>query len=138
MEVCIVIEIAKNNNYSLSVDTGKNRLYIKCIGFWNEVSIVDNYMTDQKKALAMLKPNFTAVADMLEFKPLPKELEEKERNLQKELAVSGMYKVAEILPDSVIAAIQLKNVTTTTNMPNRQFSSQADGEKWLDEELKKL
>ncbi len=132
------IEVAKNQLYSLLVDTSKNRLYIKITGFWEKESSVDSYIADQKKAIEQLKPNFTVVADMREFKTLPQELVPKQESSQKDLAEAGMYRVAEILPGSVIASMQLERVTRKTHMPNNQFSSQEEGEKWLNDELEKI
>jgi hypothetical protein len=57
----------------------------------------------------------------------------------KDLTAAGMYRVAEILPTSSVASMQLDRVTKKIDgMHNNQFDSPEEGEKWLDDELKKI
>jgi hypothetical protein len=38
----IMKEIAKTNFYTIGIDTAENRLYLKVIGFWNDLSLASN------------------------------------------------------------------------------------------------
>ncbi len=124
--------IASNANYDLGVDTEKNRLHIVCKGFWAKEEIVDQFVAHQKEAISHVKSGFTVVADMREFKTLPLTLVEKQQKSHMDLVNAGMFKVAEILPQSAIAKSQLNKVTESSNMPNMKFADYAEGEKWLD------
>ena len=128
--------IASNTNYDLSVDSEKNRLHIACKGFWAKGEIVDQYIVDQKEAINYLKSGFTVVADMRNFKTLPLDLVEKQQKSHMDLVDAGMFKVAEILPQSAIAKSQLNKVTETSSMPNMQFAEISEGESWLDAQSK--
>lgn len=128
-------QIVSNQNFTIKVNDQKNRLYATFYGFWNEEKIMDDYMANLKKALTHLNRNFTLVADLRLFRTLPKELVNKQKKSMEILAAAGIYKVAEVLPESVIASIQLKQSATETNMPNKQFSEILSAEKWLDSEV---
>lgn len=131
-------EIVNNNYYKINVDIGKNRIYASFHGFWGELRIMEDYLTSLDKAISNVKKNFTLVADLNDFKTLPTELIPKQKLAMQMLGKAGMYRVAELLPASVISKMQVSSSAKETNMPNRQFSSIVDGEKWLDEEIKKL
>ncbi|WP_439183859.1 hypothetical protein [Carboxylicivirga taeanensis] len=124
--------ITTNVNYDLGIDLEKNRLHIVCKGFWSKGEIVDQFIAHQKEALSYLKSGFTVVADMREFKTLPLDLVDKQQQSHADLVKAGMFKVAEILPQSAIAKSQLNKVTDSSKMPNMKFSDYAEGEKWLD------
>jgi hypothetical protein len=130
--------IATNDYFSVKVDVSKNRVYASFHGFWAKMEIMEDYLTNLKKALAKINRNFTLVADLRDFQTLPQNLIPKQAEAMTLLAGSGIYKVAEILPKSVIASMQLKQTASKTNMPNQQFPSIPEGENWLDEEVKKL
>ncbi len=123
--------IAGNGFFDLSVDQEKNRLFITSKGFWTD-DIVDEYAKNQTIAIEKLKKGFTVVADMRTFKTLSQDLVKKQEKTHIELVEAGMYKVAEILPGSVIASMQLKQVTAKNDIPNKQFSTIEEGEAWLD------
>ncbi len=130
--------IASTQFYTLITDETKNRIFIQLNGFWTEEKIINDYGLALDQAIAKMKPNFTLVVNLTKFKTLPSELVPKQQASMRALAEGGMYKVAEILPASAIAAMQLKTSTRSEQMPNKQFATEKDGEKWLDEELKKL
>ncbi len=124
--------IGSTEFFSVEVDDAKNRMYTTFHGFWKEMSIMDDYRTNLHTAIKRMKANFTLVADLRDFKTLPPELIPKQKQCMEDLAKGGMFKVAVILPASAISGMQLKKSMTDTNMPERQFGSVADGEKWLD------
>ncbi|WP_430810750.1 MULTISPECIES: hypothetical protein [unclassified Carboxylicivirga] len=128
--------VVSNANYELSVDGEKNRLYILCKGFWAKAEVVDQYAADQATALSQVKSGFTVVADMRELKTLPLDLVPKQQETQVALAQAGMFKVAEIVPQSAIAKSQLGKVTKSSNMPKMEFADYAEAEAWLDAQTK--
>ena len=75
---------------------------------------------------------------MITFKTLPAEQIPKQKESLRLFMEAGLFKVAEILPKSVIASMQLKGATGHVNVPNRQFASIVEGEKWLNDEMKKV
>lgn len=131
-------EIVSTQYFELAVDGRKNRLYITSKGFWNTEAIVDEYWKFQTEALKQLKPNFTVVADMCEFKILPQDLVPKQKQTQLDLANAGLYKVAVIVPGSAVAGSQLKNVVKDTKMPEEKFSNIVEAESWLDKAVLEL
>jgi hypothetical protein len=130
--------IVSNKYFEIQVDLSKNRIYATFIGFWPEMNIMLDYQSNLKTALSKVEPNFTMVAHLVQFKTLPASLLEKQQESMLIIAKAGLYKVAEILPESIIANIQLSNSAANTNMPSRQFSAIDQAEAWLDEEVKKL
>jgi len=131
-------QITTNQFYDLAVDVSKNRLYITSKGFWNKGEIIEEYHKCQTQALKHVKPNFTVVADMREFKILPQDLVPKQEATQKDLANAGMYRVACIVPASAVANFQIRDVAKGTEMPEQRFAVMSEGEDWLDTELSKL
>ncbi len=131
-------QIASSQYYDLAVDVSKNRLYITSKGFWNKGEIIDAYHQCQTEALTHVKPNFTLVADMRDFKILPQDLVPKQEATHKDLAKAGMYRVACIVPASAVANFQLRDVAKGTEMPEQRFAVMSEGEAWLDAESGKL
>jgi hypothetical protein len=127
-------EIAKTNFYTIGIDTAENRLYLKVIGFWNDLSLVSNYPDDIKKASQELTPGFTVLADLTEMKPMPKEVGPLYERAQKILVKSGLKKTAEILPESAILKMQVKKFARSSEMPKAEFHSKEEAEAWLDTE----
>jgi len=127
-----------NEYLELKVDVQKNRIYGTYLGFWSQNSIMDDLFTNLQKAIDMVKKNYTFVADLRNFSVLPQALVPRQVEAMKMMNSQGLYRVAEILPQSIVAGMQLKQNANKTNMPNKQFSSIPEGEKWLDEETKKL
>ena len=131
-------QIASNQNFTIKVNTQKNRMYATFNGFWGDEKIIDDYIENMKTALTSLQRNFTLVADLRMFKTLPKELVDKQKQSMQVLASAGIFKVAEIVPQSVIASMQLDQSASESNMPNRQFADVPSGERWLDMEIAAL
>ncbi len=130
-------KVASSEFFEIKVNSPKNRLYLTQRKFWNK-KVMDDYINQIDKAISSMNNNFTLVTDLREFKALHSELVESSRVVMRKLSEGGMYKVAEILPESVISKMQLDQSTKATNMPNKQFSSVPEGEKWLDAEVQKL
>ena len=125
-------QIASNEYFSVFVDESKNRIYATFNGFWSQMKIMDDYRSNLPVAFKRIKPNFTLIADLRNFKTLPPDLIPKQKQSMEDFAKAGMFKVAVILPGSAISGMQLKQSMNDTKMPERQFSTVDEGEKWLD------
>jgi hypothetical protein len=127
-------EIAKTNFYTMEVDTVKNRLYLKIIGFWSDPSLVPNYLADIKKAAQALTIGFTVLTDLTEMKTAPQEVGELHARAQKILVNFGLKKTAEIVPGSVILKMQVKKFGKISEIQKEQFHSAEEAEAWLEVE----
>ena len=130
-------EIASNEFFDVKVDLQKNRIFNSNHNFWTS-EVMDNYLISMDKAMSMVQKNFTLVVDLRKLKTFSPELAESSKQMMIKLNQAGLYKVAEILPESAITKMQLNKSTKTTNMPNQQFSEVSAGETWLDAEVQKL
>ena len=123
--------VKSNQHFEFAVDSEINRLYIKCVGFWKEEEIVDDYIATQTKSLQMLKPSFSLLVDMRDFKAVPAEFVPKREDTMVELAQAGLANVAEVVSVSVISKLQLSKSTAATNTDTNKFSTSKEAEKWL-------
>jgi hypothetical protein len=131
-------QVVSNEFFSFKVNVSKNRIYGTYHGFWAKDSIMDDLITNLQKAIDLVKKNYTFIADLRNFQTLPQQLLPRQAEAMNLMASTGVYRVAEIVPKSVIAGMQLKHSAQKTNMPNQRFSEVYEGEKWLDEEVKNL
>jgi len=115
--------VVKTDFFELYIDKVKNRLYSIIKGFWYDEKFLDNYIFDQREALSHLKPGFTMIVNLVDFKIMPDPFIEKEKRAQKDLREKGLFRVAELVPKSEIARDQLGKVSRENKMPNRQFSN---------------
>ena len=126
------ISIAQTPQYELSVNKGKNRAYLKIIGFWRNPEQVPDYLNDWTRASTYLLPGFTLLTDATEMKIHPTAVRELHGKAQTLLVQKGVKKVAELQADKV-AELQLDGVSKETQMPKRNFNDRQEAEKWLDE-----
>ena len=124
-------EIAKNNYYEISVDTSKNRLYLKVKGFWKEKTEVPNYLKDMRNAGQSLSRGFTVLADLQEMKAPSPEIGVLHQETQAILVQAGLDRTAEVL-SSAITKMSTSKYTKTSGMKKMDFSSTNEAEKWLD------
>lgn len=127
-----VQHIANNNHYTLSVDREKNRAYLKIKGFWSKREVVPNYIPDWKKAVSLLKKDFTLLTDASEMRTHPQEVRTLHEEAQEIIVKSGVTRIAEIVKDD-IAEIQLNAMAKKTHLPKRNFRSMSEAEQWLSE-----
>jgi predicted nuclease of restriction endonuclease-like RecB superfamily len=124
--------IGSNKFYRIEISKEKNRAYLKIFGFWKNVEVVPEYLTDWTKAVAGLTKGFTLLTDASEMKTHPQDVRKLHEQAQAILLKAGVSKVAEILKDDV-AEMQLDAVAKTTNFPKKNFRTAEDAEKWLDQ-----
>ena len=128
----MALSISENSKYVLKVDTGKNRIYLKIIGFWRNMEVVKDYLPDWEKTLNLSKHGFTLLTDASEMKTHPTSVKELHLQAQNMIIKAGVSKVAEVLKDD-IAEMQLNAVARETQFPKKNFYSREEAELWLDE-----
>jgi hypothetical protein len=126
------INIAENKYYTISVDTAKNRAYLKIIGFWKNTEVVPSYLSDWQKALTYLKPGMTLLTDASEMLTHPQEVRKLHEQAQALVLKHNLTKVAEVVVND-ISEMQLDSVAKTTKFPKKNFTDKEAAEMWLDE-----
>ena len=123
--------IAENEKYVIKVDTSKNRIYYKIIGFWKTVEEVPDFVSDTEKAANMVSSNFSLITDLREAKPPISEVKELQGKTFNIMMKANLGKIAEIV-DSAILKMSVSRVAGT-DVQRQSFKSLEDAEKWLDE-----
>jgi len=126
-----LVDINKTKQYTISVSPGRNRAYLKIIGFWRGPEIVPDYLKDWTKAISLLNKGFTLLTDASEMKTHPASVRPLHEQAQAILMKAGVSKVAEVLKDDV-AEMQLDSVAKTTQFPKKNFRTRSEAEVWLD------
>lgn len=127
--------IAKNEFYEIEVDREKNRSYSKYKGYWKSVDEIPNYLEDCCRELTRrLKPGYTTLVDLREFKIPPPEVMELFVEAQKIDEKAGFYKSARIIL-TPLEKLASKRVGSEANVKekSREFNSIEEAEQWLDE-----
>lgn len=129
-----MLTISDNDKYVLQVDTKKNRVYLRIIGYWRNVEAVSGYLSDWKKAINLTSRGFTLLTDASEMKTHPSDVKDLHLEAQAMIIKAGILKVAEVLKDD-IAEMQLNAVAKQTRFPKKNFYIREEAEQWLDEDL---
>lgn len=124
--------MAETKFYTLKVAPGKNRVYLKIFGFWQNVDAVPGYLADWTKTLAKVRKGLTLLTDASEMKTHPQDVRKLHEQAQALVMGMDVKKVAEIIKDEV-TEMQLDAVTKTTKFPKKNIKNYEDAEKWLDE-----
>lgn len=124
-------QIAKNDQYELSVDVSKNRAYLTINGYWRNVEQVSGYISDWRRAVNYLSDGFTLLTDASTMKTHPQDVKELHKAAQELIINAGVRQVAEVLSD-VIATAQLNAVSNDSKMPKKGFSSREEANAFLD------
>lgn len=127
------IEIAKNSNYEIYVDTEKNRSYIKVIGRWMNRNQVKDFFPDWKKAASYMKPNFTIFADIRLMGSMSKEVENLHQEIQVFLVEQGLLVTAQLASADELADYQIHRSTQRSGLSIVKFDTREAAERYLDE-----
>ncbi|MFH0821863.1 MAG: hypothetical protein V2B18_03875 [Pseudomonadota bacterium] len=123
--------VASNPFYTLFVEEQKRRVYLKIIGWWFNKDDVPNWLRDLETAAKMVRPGFTILTDLTEFKGGTQQPLHVEG--QKLLIKAGLSKVGEVYAQgSIVARVQVKMAAEESGMNVRQFESRSEAEAWLD------
>ncbi|GAK53348.1 hypothetical protein U14_04613 [Candidatus Moduliflexus flocculans] len=126
--------IAAREQYRLEVDPAKNRIYYTMSGFWRDPADFPDYFEDYKKAVAAVRPGFTVLTDVREFKAPAQSVKPLFDEQQRRLNKAGLKKVAEVFSQNAIVKLSLDHIAKRSGMQKRDFTDFADAEAWLDEE----
>jgi len=66
--------VGGNHFFSFSVDLEKNRQYLVLRGYWEDVTIGDDFLKYNQQSIDMLQPGFTTLIDIAELEAPSEEL----------------------------------------------------------------
>lgn len=127
-------EIAKTKFYEFGVDQAKNRVYFTLIGFWASPNDVPNVYDDAMKAVDKVKPGYTILADLRDFKTPPNDVLKLTAKVQESLVKRGASKNAEVMDAKLVKFSMEKSADSSglKTIPFRQFDNMAEAIAWLD------
>ncbi len=83
-------------SYTIRADRTKNRLYVILKGFFTEEQSHEALQTTLAE-LKKMKPGFSVITDISEFKPATQEVLERMQNGQKAIAASGVQRIVRVV-----------------------------------------
>lgn len=127
-------EIAKNEFYEAYVDEQINRTYWVMKGKWNKMTEIPDYLQHNKDTVRLLKPGFTALADLRTFEiPSPEVLEVITESVQI-MENAGMGRQAQIINKKDLEIIRAsRGVIKEADMDLKmmQFGTSEEAIEWL-------
>jgi hypothetical protein len=131
-----MIEIAKNDYYTMSYDETDNCIYWVMKGFWKDMSVVPDFYSDWDKAIKFTRPGWKIFSDASQCKVVPPEVQEAKIQNQRRLLKSGCIKIARIV-DSAITKMSFNKEINEPGMSGviKQFGSDkiSEAKSWLKE-----
>lgn len=124
--------IAQNDDYVITYDPMKNRLYFDNLGFWNDVKIAEAFLADVQTALQHVQPGFTLLNDLRHSKIPARPVTERLKEVNDLLDEAQLRKFASLLPKTLIRSAE-KRIMQEGIFEKAQFESPEEAEKWLDE-----
>ncbi|WP_460925953.1 hypothetical protein [Pontibacter brevis] len=88
-----------------------------------------------QKAVKLARPGFSLLSDLQTMITHPQRLSSLHVEAQTLLVEAGLEKAASVEPKDRIATLQVKEITTKSQMPSRRFTSYQEAEAWLSSEL---
>ncbi|AKD02831.1 hypothetical protein POKO110462_00955 [Pontibacter korlensis] len=125
--------VAQNQCYKILYAPHQNRLYLSIHGFWKNKNAVPEYLPDLKRALLLVKPDFTLLLDTRTMITHPQAVMSLHVEAQTLLREAGMKKAACVDPADRIATLQLEDTFSQSRFSSRHFTSYAEAEAWLNE-----
>jgi hypothetical protein len=127
--------IVKNEYYEMSVDVKINRAYWVMRGLWKKISDIPDYRRHTREAMSLLKPGFTSVIDLSEFKTPSPEVLDLLMEVAKETEDSSQGRQAQIINKEDMEIVRTsRSVMKEADMDTRmmQFDSYEEAIEWLD------
>ena len=128
-------EIAKNEFYEMYVDEEINRAYWVMRGHWKKLSDIPEYRRHAKETMSFLRPGFTSVIDLSEFKTPTPEVLDLLMEVTKETEDASQGRQAQIINKKDLEIVRTsRDVMKEADMDTRmmQFDSYEDAIEWLD------
>ena len=66
--------VGGNQYYSFLVDVEKNRQYLVLRGYWEDVSVAEDFLKHNRESIERLKPGFTTLIDISELEAPTEEM----------------------------------------------------------------
>jgi hypothetical protein len=111
----------------------KNRLYIKFVGVFNAEEMAAA-IPKLNSVVKDLKPGFTVVSDISEYKPSSQETAEQISRGSDNLVKKGMKKLIRVVGESAVAQMQFKRTAQAGGIQADTATSVEEAEKLLDKE----
>jgi len=126
--------IAINEYYEIFIDKEKNRAYMTFRGFWKSLETVPDIEKDLTAYPKILKPQFTTLLDLREFKTPGPDVMEKFIEIQQENAKHEYYKAARIVTQP-LERLAADRVGKEGDIKEKTafFNNLEEAEMWLDE-----
>lgn len=125
------IQVAQNHCYDLLYNPSKNRIYITIKGFWRNVEQVPGFLSDIEKALALVQPGFTLLADLRQMITHAPAVMNLHVQCQKLVKDAGLQAAANVEPSDRIATLQVNEISNQSKMPLFRFTSLQQAEEYL-------
>ncbi|WP_276498374.1 hypothetical protein [Pontibacter litorisediminis] len=125
--------IVKNQCYELLYHPQKNRVYLNIYGFWKGRNHVPDYLSDLKKALALVQLNFTLLLDLRTMITHPQDVMRLHIEGLEVLQAGGLRKSACVDPSDRIANLQVEDTLVKSHLSSKRFTSYSEAEAWLEE-----
>ena len=125
--------VADTEFYTIEVDSAENRSFSVYRGFWpNKEEFKKTYLADMQKMITRLRPGFTTVVDVREFKIPVQEVMETIGKAQELIKNAGVKKSARI-SDQPIQTLATERVGREADMKEttRTFNTLAEALAWL-------
>jgi hypothetical protein len=129
-------EIGSGPNYRVEVDTAKNRIYLRFLGDIVSEAAVAGLQEAVSAACAIVKPQFTTLADFTEMKLLG--LPDIVQQLQMTLLNAGLRKLASVWDHETFAKIVVDSAAQKVKSGEyserrKVFKNKIEAEAWLSE-----
>ena len=111
----------------------KNRLYIKFVGVFSAQEMAST-TTELNTLLKDLKPGFTVVSDISEYKPSSQETAEQIKRGADNLVKKGMKKLIRVIGESAVAQMQFDRTAQAGGIQANTAASIQEAERLLDNE----
>lgn len=129
----MIIEIAKTDYYSFTIDKVRNRVYATLVGFWKSPDDVPQYLDDLRKAADAVNDDFTVLVDATKLNVPPQEVAQLHVEGQKIFYQKKVVKVAQLIPQSALIKMTVDRLSGERDVPHQKFYTREEAEAWLDE-----
>lgn len=123
-----------NDCFSIDLDVENQQCHIVLKGDWTKEGTAISYKKHITDALTCLKPGFTILVDISNFKLPSITSLEYLKQVQEKCIKAGMKKSAEIIPQSTytqLAINRIKERNKLGEIKRKSFTSKKEAESWL-------
>ncbi len=123
--------ISKSEFYEVKLDKSKNFFKLKINGFWGDESLYAELEEKIKPLLIDTKPGWKMMVDLSEIMTPPQQFGSRILQIQQVLVKYGLKKIAEVVPQSIIAQMAVNRIANSSGLEWRQFSNLKEAMAWL-------